>query len=72
MKIKKKVRMVNQGGSHYDVLHESFILIDHDLPWPKYIIHQNKGFRHDGACDRGVGIYIIDYGFYSTIEEYLL
>lgn len=64
MKIKRKVHL-----SDYDAEHDESIKIDNDLPWPQYVIHENKVFIHEGKSIGAIGYYRRDLGFYNTIVE---
>lgn len=63
-KIKRKVRLEDYG-TDYDALIEVYS----DLPWPKYVVHDNKVFIHQNRSVGAVGYYRRDLGFYNTLKE---
>lgn len=63
-KIKRKVRLFD-----YDVTYEASIEDYDDLPWPKYVVHNNKVFVHENQSVGAFGYYRRDLGFRNTIAE---
>jgi len=66
-KVNKKVRLVN-----YDKNYDCLIEICNDLPWPKYIIHNNMVFIGGNHIIGDVCHYERDFGFCNTLEQYPL
>ena len=63
-KTKRKVRLEDYGID-YDALIEVY----GDLPWPTYVIHDNKAFIHQNKSVGAVGYYRRDLSFYNTLKE---
>lgn len=63
-KTKRKVHLEDYGISH-----DAAIEVYSDLPWPQYVIHDNKVFVHENKSIGAVGYYRRDLGFYNTLKE---
>lgn len=73
MTLSKRKRRVNLKIGRESA--KAFIDMYTDLPWPEFVIHENKVYKYDRVVRGGTGYwggtgeYTIDYGFYNTLQE---